>query len=226
MIEIAFITARAGSIGLPGKNIRPLGGQPLIAWTVRAAIDSGCFDRVIVSTDGPDIAAAAREAGAEVPFMRPKELASSTTPSVEVLRHALESVGKPKSFALLQPTSPFRSALHIQQATAMFENSTAKALVSVSASKPISWQFTMGPDGFLRPALDTRMETRRQDAMHYFTPNGAIYFCQRDDFLELGTLFQPESLGFELGTIDSLDIDDIEDFMLAEAIVEHGLRRG
>lgn len=224
MIEIAIITARAGSVGLPKKNILPLDGRPLIAWTVQAAIGSGCFDRVIVSTDGADIAAAAREAGAEVPFMRPEELASSVTPSVDVLRHALNATGNPGSFALLQPTSPFRTAAHIRRAVELFDASSAKALVSVSTSKPLSWHFGMDANGFLQPALDKQMQTRRQDETGHFTPNGAIYLCQSDAFIKRSTLFQPETLGFELGKLDSLDIDDIEDFMLAEAVVASGLR--
>lgn len=224
MIEIAIITARAGSEGLPGKNIRPLDGRPLIAWTVQAALRSGCFNRVIVSTDGTDIAAAAHEAGAEVPFMRPAELASSTTPSVDVVRHALDATGSPGAFALLQPTSPFRTAAHVRKAVQLFETSASQALVSVSASKPLSWHFGMDAGGFLRPALDKQIGTRRQDERGYFSPNGAIYLCQSDAFLERGTLFQPKTLGLELGTLDSLDIDDIEDFMLAEAIVAHRLR--
>lgn len=224
MIEIAIIAARAGSVGLPKKNILPLDGRPLIAWTVQAAIGSGCFDRVIVSTDGTDIATAARAAGAEVPFMRPAELASSVTPSVDVLRHALNATGNPRTFALLQPTSPFRTALHIRRAVELLDESSAKALVSVSTSKPLSWHFSMDATGFLRPALDNQMHTRRQDETGHFTPNGAIYLCHSDVFIERGTLFQPETLGFEIGKLDSLDIDDIEDFMLAEAIVASGLR--
>ncbi|WP_272010088.1 acylneuraminate cytidylyltransferase family protein [Roseovarius sp. ZX-A-9] len=224
MIDIAFITARAGSVGLPGKNIRPLGGRPLIAWTVQAALASGCFRRVVVSTDGADIAAAAQEAGAEVPFMRPAELAQSNTPSVDVLRHAIEATGNPEVFALLQPTSPFRSAQHIRRAAELFEKGSADALVSVSPSKPLSWHFGMSSDGMLRPAQDRTMDTRRQDGVGYFTPNGAIYICRTEAFVERGTLFQPETLGLELGVLDSLDIDELEDFQLAEAIVAQGLR--
>jgi len=113
---LALITARAGSKGLPGKNIAQLNGRPLIAYSIRAALAAKRIDRVVVSTDGEDIAAAARDAGAETPFMRPAEMAADTSPHIDSLVHALEMLAaedppyRPKWICLLQPTSPFNTA--------------------------------------------------------------------------------------------------------------------
>ena len=127
MLDLAIITARAGSVGLPGKNVAELGGVPLIAWTVRAAMASRCFRRVIVSTDGPAIMSAARAAGAEVPFVRPAELATSAARSSDVVLHALSATKTTGAFALLQPTSPFRSAEHIRQAVRIYDGTPSPA---------------------------------------------------------------------------------------------------
>ena len=132
-----MITARGGSKGLPGKNLRLLGGRPLIAYTVDAARDSGAFDRVILSTDAPDIAAAARSLGSDVPFMRPPELARDETPHQPVLEHAVRWLDeheeyRPDAVMILQPTSPFRQPHPIREAISLLDRSGADSVVSVS----------------------------------------------------------------------------------------------
>lgn len=121
---VALIPARAGSKRIPGKNIRRLGGHPLIAYTITSALDSGVFDAVVVSTDSEDIAAIARHYGAEVPFVRPVELAGSLSPDIEWVEHALmtlEELGHIyDGFSILRPTSPFRHAETIQRAWQRF----------------------------------------------------------------------------------------------------------
>lgn len=230
MIDIALIPARAGSVSLPGKNIADLGGQPLIAWTVRAALASNCFKRVIISTDGHEIAAAARAAGAEVPFMRPADLATSQARSNDVIRHALEATGTNGSFALIQPTSPFRAAAHIREAVQMFlAGKGSKALISVAKGKPAAWLFSQTAEGQLHPIQNTESAScaivyRRQDAQPTFAPNGAVYLCQTQVFSARDTLFPKELLGYPMGEIDSLDIDEPEDLALARAIVAANLR--
>lgn len=223
-LGLAVIAARGGSVGLPGKNIRLLGRQPLIAWTVRAAIVSGCFERVIVSTDSDAIAKAAADAGADVPFLRPPHLASNEARSVDVVRHALEQVGPVEKFALLQPTSPFRSASHIRRAIVALESSGASSLVSVCAGKPLQWCYYLTEDMRMVRASPAPHIDRRQGAQKVFNPNGAIYICNSATFLAEDSLFLDDTIGFEMNRLDSIDIDDLADFDLASALVEQGLR--
>lgn len=224
MIEVAVIPARSGSKRLPGKNIRNLGGKPLIAWTIEAALSSGCFKRVIVSTDDDLIAAAARDAGAEVPFLRPHELASDTATSVSVVLHALHELGKPDSFALLQPTSPLRTSRHIQEATCKFIESGVDALISVSVGKPASWLFEINSNGLLLKLLPRDVEAHSQNAKLVYSPNGAIYLFKTQTFLKYRSFIPPVTAAFEMPLIDSLDIDNLDDFLLVEELVEKGVR--
>lgn len=223
--EIALIPARGGSVGLPGKNTRLLGDLPLIAWTIRSALRSECFKRVVVSTDDPGIAECAEAAGAEVPFMRPAHLASDTASSLDVVQHAIEELGCEQSIGLLQPTSPFRAAKHIQQAISLFHDSGAPALLSVAAAKPLEWSMSLGEGGILAHALpDSGRPNRRQDAAALVQPNGALYLVQVDALIEKRSFTPEGAIGYEMGKIDSIDIDDAEDFELARAIVASGVR--
>jgi CMP-N,N'-diacetyllegionaminic acid synthase len=226
MIDLAIIPARAGSVGLPGKNVAELGGVPLIGWTVRAAIASAMFKTVLVSTDGADIARAAGNWGAQVPFVRPSELATADARSVDVISHALDATQTNGTFALLQPTSPFRSSHHLRQAVAMFEDNAKNAVVSVSKGKPSAWLFSRSEAGILsRLTSPQALVHRRQDSEATFAPNGAIYLCTRSQFEQEQGLFPLGVLGFVMDEIDSLDIDDAEDLALARAVAEAGLRK-
>lgn len=226
MIDLALIPARAGSKGVPGKNIAKLGGLPLIAWTIRAALASGLFGRVIVSTDGDEIASAAQAAGAEVPFLRPAHLATAQARSVDVVRHALDATGTQGRFALLQPTSPFRNARHLREAAARLGADPAASVVSVVKGKPLPWHFSMDANHQMtRVAAGAALVHRRQDAAPLHTPNGALYLCHADRFRAEETLFFDDTLGYAMTQIDSLDIDDPEDLELARAVVGQGLRK-
>lgn len=225
LAELAIIPARGGSVGLPGKNIKHLGGVPLIAWTVISALRSGCFKRVVVSTDHSAIAKCAEAAGAEVPFMRPAHLANDTASSLDVVRHAIEELRCEQSIGLLQPTSPFRSAEHIRQAMKQFYERGAPALVSVVAAKPLEWSMSLDEGGILARALpNSGRPNRRQDSAALVQPNGALYLVQVDALIEERSFTPEGAIGYEMGKIDSIDIDDAEDFDLAKAIVASGLR--
>ena len=192
---------------------------------MRAALSSRCFERVVVSTDGAEIAEAARAAGAEVPFMRPAALAGPGTASTDVLRHVFETLGPVDRFALLQPTSPFRSAAHVREAAASWDAAT-DALVSVTDAKPASWRFVMEEgSGRLRRPRGADVAARRQDAAGHVVPNGALYLCRHRAFAQAGSLFPDGARGYPMGRIDSIDIDTLEDFQMAEAVVSCGLRR-
>jgi len=224
MIELALIPARGGSKGLPGKNIKLLGGVPLIGWTIAAARQSGVFARIVVSTDDGDIARLAREYGAETPFMRPAALSGDSAGSDAVIAHALETLGITRHFALLQPTSPFRDGMHIRSAAALLKASEAKIVLSVTDAKPPSWLLAMDEAGALTSASTADPVERRQDGSGFALPNGAIYLTHSDAFARSGGLPRDGRVGLPMGVIDSLDIDTAEDFALAEAVVAAGMR--
>jgi CMP-N-acetylneuraminic acid synthetase len=224
MIDVAVIPARGGSKRLPNKNLRIIGGKPMISWTVEAALSSKCFKRVVVSTDNDLIAKAAKAAGAEVPFMRPNELASDSATAMDVALHAINQLGSPDHFAYLQPTSPFRTSVHIKEALAIFIASEVDALISVSRGGPASWLFQIDIEGKLSKLLHGEIEAHSQHAKTVCSPNGAIYLYKTKAFLNFGTFIPPKTIAYEMSLIDSIDIDDFEDFQLAECIVHRGLR--
>ncbi|UXX81405.1 acylneuraminate cytidylyltransferase family protein [Roseovarius pelagicus] len=153
---VAVIPARGGSKRLPGKNIRPLGGLPLIAWTIRAAIEASIFDEIVVTTDDSGISACAQDAGARV-IDRPAVLASDTACSADVVRHAIDLLKLPDaaSFMLMQPTSPFRTAEHMREALAL-RGHGCSSVMGIVAGKPLGWALNMDSDGMLHPALSAQ----------------------------------------------------------------------
>lgn len=221
-MDLAIVTARGGSKGLPGKNVMPLGGRPLIAWTISAARESEVFSRIIVSTDDQEIASAAREAGAEVPFVRPAHLASDTANSSDVVAHVLQACPDARTFALLQPTSPFRTAAHLRAAAARFAQADVPAVVGVVGAKPPSWTFAVDNRGMMAPAIQADPVTRRQDAGTLVQPNGSMYFVTRAAFEETGTLMPLGAAPFMMDALASIDIDGPEDMWLAKALVAAG----
>lgn len=224
MIDLAIIPARRGSVGVPGKNILPLGGHALIAWTIRAALRSGVFANVVVSTDGEDIAQVARSYGARVPFLRPDKLATSTATSFDVAKHALGYFDNVATFAFLQPTSPFRASRHLVESSECWFRSEASALLSVKREKPVSWMFQLDRQKKLSQVLsDQKVATRRQDEDGLVTPNGALYFCKTNHFIEQKSFFCEDTIGFVMNSIDSTDIDTFEDVEKARAYLQAGL---
>lgn len=216
---LAVITARGGSKGVPRKNVRPLGGQPLIAWTVRAALEAACVARVVVSTDDAEIAEAARAAGAEVPFMRPTELASDTATSVDVMRHALDAVPGFARAVLLQPTSPFRTGADLDAGFALWQGVPgAGGCVSVCEAAESPWlMYGRGTEGQLERLLpEPPNGTRRQDLPKALILNGAFYFVDVERFQAERQFLFADSLGFEMPVARSMDIDTPEDFAAVE----------
>lgn len=216
---LAIITARGGSKGLPGKNLRSLGGLPLIAWTVRAALDARCIDRVVVSTDDDAIADAALAAGAEWPFRRPAALASDNATSVDVMRHALDALSGHDKAVLLQPTSPFRTAADLDAGFALWQKTPdAGGCVSVCAALESPWlMFGSASDGRLARLLpEPPGGLRRQDLPKALVLNGAFYFVDVARFMAEGQLLFADGLGFEMPVSRSIDIDTAEDFAEAE----------
>lgn len=214
---LAVVTARGGSKGLPRKNVLDLGGKPLIAWTISAAREATCIGRVIVSTDDEEIAEEARIAGAEVPFMRPSELASDTATSADVMAHAISIVPGFETAVLLQPTSPFRTASDLDSAFAAWSESDATACVSICNASESPWlMYHRTADGQIKSLLPKpAMGLRRQDLSDAYVLNGAFYFVQCDRFLSDRVFMGPRTLGYPMPRERSLDIDTQDDLYLA-----------
>ena len=222
----ALIPARGGSKGIPRKNVKPLAGKPLIAWTIEAARAARSVARVIVSTEDGEIADVARQHGAEVPFMRPPELASDSAASVDVVLHAIDWLAdhehvQPDLVLLLQPTSPLRIAQDIDAAVDLQRARRAAAIVSVCmAPHPPEWLRRLGPDGELLPWHAGPEPLRRQDAVLAYLVNGALYLVQTAVLREEKTLSPSRTLAYVMPPERSLDIDTPWDFHLADLVLK------
>ncbi len=221
---LGIISARGGSKGLPRKNVLPLVGKPLIAWTVAAAVESGVVSRLICSTDDSEIASAAEDAGAEIPFVRPAELASDSATSLDVVLHALDQMEQAVDWVcLLQPTSPLRTGADLRGAFDLACAGDAPAVVSVceAASHPyLCYQIQDSGriEGFFGPEVRA---TRRQDMPAAYTLNGAIYFIKPSVLRETRTFVPPGTMAYVMPVERSIDIDDASDFAAAERYLMH-----
>jgi CMP-N,N'-diacetyllegionaminic acid synthase len=225
--RIALIPARGGSKGLPRKNIRLLGGKPLIAWTIEAALNSSCFNRVVVSTDDTEIANIAKSYGAEVPFQRPTELASDQAKSIDV---AIQAIGwyeergvQFEQISLLQPTSPLRNASDIQKALAMFNLKKAGAVVSVCECEhsPL-WMNTLEDDLSMGDFLaKCTVNQTRQRLEQYYRLNGAVYLADIQYLKENYGFFGPQTFAYIMPQERSVDIDTELDLRFAEFLASY-----
>lgn len=218
---VALIPARGGSKGIPRKNVRHLGGKPLITWTIEAALRSANLDAVVVSTDDPEIAEVARRAGAQVPFLRPAALALDTTPGIDPVLHALEQLPQFGSVLLLQPTSPLRSTEDIDGCLHMARSRQSPSVVSVCEPEVHPyWTYRMGIDHSLQRFVDAENVARRQDLPPVFALNGAMYYAQADWLFQGKRLIAPETLGYVMPRTRSVDIDTLLDWQLAELLLK------
>jgi len=226
----AIIPARGGSRGLPRKNVLELAGRPLIAWTIEAALSARSVSRVLVTTDDDEIARISLEAGADVPFLRPPSLASDTSGTVDVALHAidfLETEGhKIEWIALLQPTSPLRTADDIDAAVLLLGTPRVRAVVGVvGVTHPPQWSRRLTTGGVLIPWLDMDDPARRQDGDAIYRINGALYLLHADT-LRAERTFLPEPTNALVMPEDrSIDIDTAWDFHLADLVLRDRLMR-
>ena len=219
------MTARGGSKGLPGKNLRPLAGKPLIAHTIDTARESKAFDRLILSTDDAAIADAGRARGCEVPFMRPADLARDETPHLPVLQHAVDWLRghdgyAPDAVMILQPTSPLRRVEDIRESIAMLERSGADSVVSVS-EVPAHYNpmRTLRVDArgmaslFVTGEPVRRRINRRQDMAQAWTMNGAVYLF-RTSVLRAGepSLYGDRTAAYVMPPAFGMSIDTLDDW--------------
>jgi CMP-N,N'-diacetyllegionaminic acid synthase len=227
---LALIPARGGSKGLPGKNIMPFAGLPLIAHTIQAARVAVSITRVVVSTDEEGIAAVARAHGAEVPFLRPAELAGDASPAIDTYLHAcaaLEELGSPRieELVVLLPTSPLRMAPDIDQAIGQFRLRSADAVISVTPSPhPLHWAKVVDDQGVLRDAQPggAANNRNRQDYPQTFMPNGAIYVFRRALLEQRDGYYTERTYPMVMPKQRSIDIDDRYDFAIAEFLLTRG----
>ena len=223
---LGVIPARGGSKGIPRKNITPLLGRPLLGYTADAALASRRITRALLSTDDPEIAEVGRQCGLDVPFLRPIDLAQDHTPTLPVVKHAVEWVEQEgdgyDAICLLQPTSPLRRTSDIDSAIEMLERSDADSVVSVS---PIPhrynphWAYVEQQDGALR--LSTGEEEpipRRQDLPRAFYRDGSIYVVRRDVLMQRNSLYGTKVLGHVVDESRSVNIDDSADLERAVAL--------
>jgi len=216
---LAVIPARGGSKGVKRKNIRDLDGRPLIAFTIDAARMSSAVDRVVVSTDDQEIADIAAATGAEVPFIRPAELARDDTPTEPVLTHALNELDEEfDQFVLLQPTSPLRTANHVTEAVEKYTSSEATSLLSVHQSKNYRWQYTAEGAEQINFGGD---RSRRQDKQPEFAENGAIYITDVEAYLQTENLMYGQTELYKISERSAVDIDTPFDLWLAEQILQY-----
>lgn len=220
---LAVIVGRGGSKGLPGKNVAKLGGRPVVAWSVAAALGSKQIDRVILSSDDEEIIDAAKQAGCDVPFQRPADLATDNASIYDVIFHALEQLGEEFDLVvLLQATSPLRTSEDIDKCILACCDVAACAAVSMTETpKPPHWMYSINSDLRITPLINNAESVlRRQDAKTYYVPNGAIYVADVEWFRQNKTFYSTETIGYIMPKERSIDIDAPIDLMLARALVD------
>jgi CMP-N-acetylneuraminic acid synthetase len=223
---IAIIPARGGSKGLPGKNIISLGGKPLIAYSIETAKKSKLIEVVFVTTDDEEIADVAREYGAEVPFIRPAELAQDDTPPDPVLKHILEFLEKkdgikPEIIVWLEPPCPFRTSEEVDEAIVMLQNDpqadSLRSVIEPFQNPFKSWTI----DGrYLKPLIEKKGKTffsgPRQEIPKTYWQNGAIFLIKYNTIMKKGNFFGDKILPYIMPSDRFIDIDKKEDLELAE----------
>ncbi|GBF12456.1 cytidylyltransferase domain-containing protein [Tepidibacillus sp. HK-1] len=227
MKNLAIIPARSGSKGLKDKNIRLLNGKPLLAYTIEAAKESGLFEEIFVSTDSKKYAEIAREWGASVPFLRSDELSTDTASSWDVVKDAIkryQDLGKElDTVALLQPTSPLRTAEDIIAGYNKMKERDANAVVAVCEvdHSPL-WSNTLPEDSSLNNFINRDLiEIPRQSLPTYFRINGALYIVKTQYLMMTENIYTDKSFAIVMSKEHSIDIDDEMDFIIAEALMKN-----
>lgn len=215
---LALIPARGGSKGIKDKNIISINGKPLVAYSIEEGLKSKYVDMVLVSTDSEEIARISKEYGAEVPFLRPSEIAQDTSPTVEAINHALEVVNAERQFhslILLQPTSPLRTCEDIDKAIELYFETNCEGVVSVREvnETPILMRYING-EGKLKNVVEYDKSIRRQDLPKYYILNGSIYISKisEENTADVNKLAIP----FIMSKEKSIDIDELADVAKTE----------
>lgn len=223
MKVLVIIPARAGSKGIPGKNIKILGDKPLIQYTIDAAISVFDKEDILVSTDSKEIKAVAEKCGLNVPFLRPDNLSSDTATSQDVILHAIDYMEKQgknyDTVVLLQPTSPFRNSEHIKAAIALFDEETDMVVsVKVPEENPYYTLFEESENGFLHRSKEGKF-TRRQDCPNVYAYNGALYVMSIESLKSTSIAEFDKVKKYEMSDLHSIDLDTPLDWDLAEIVL-------
>ncbi len=229
MDYIALICARGGSKGVPKKNIRLLGGRPLLGWAINTALQTERISRVIVSTDSEEIAQVALDQGAEVPFMRPKELAQDTSPEWEVWRHALRFLEKNgqgafSGLVVVPPTAPLRKTDDLNKCIDEYEKGTVDVVITVSDAhrSPYFNMVTHDSDGYSRLVLPPQERIfRRQDAPVVYDMTTVAYVARPQFIMDHNSIFEGKVRSVRIPIERALDIDTEFDFKIAECLLAY-----
>ncbi|WP_196137306.1 pseudaminic acid cytidylyltransferase [Aliikangiella sp. G2MR2-5] len=225
-MKTAIIPARGGSKRIPGKNIKDFCGKPMIAWSIENAIESGLFDRVIVSTDDQRIKHVAESFGAEVPFLRPAHLADDQTGTLEVIQHAikfLEGEGvKSEWLCCIYPTAPLLQITHLKEAFDLLNSKNADYVFPVSTFDfNIQRALIINKNNRLESVHPEYNLTRTQDLKEFYHDAGQFYWGKRDAFAEGKTIYSPVSVPLVIPSIFVRDIDTPEDWEVAEFLFDY-----
>ena len=222
--NLCIIPARGGSKGIPRKNLRMIAGKPLVVWSIEQALASSMVDRVVVSTDSPEIADVAARHGAEVPFLRPAELATDSAPTEPAMLHAVRHLQEtddytPRSVLLLQPTCPIRKRGSIDRALRQFLDDGVESMVSVREIHPFLWRNEKAPHA----SYDIMNRPRRQDvsvAERLFEETGSIYITDTDLLLRTGNRLGGRIALFEMDAEESWDVDSESDLVVVDILLQ------
>ncbi len=224
---LTIIPARGGSKGLPGKNIKPLYGKPLIGWSIEQAQASKYIDEIFVSTDSQEIADVASSFGVQIPFLRPAQLATDTSPSSEFVLHTINyfrDQGKEFDYVLLlEPTSPLRDIEDIDNAIDILSNhSEAKSIVGVCKVENTHPIFIakISKKGFLKPYTNQMSSLRRQDIDDVYFFEGSLYLSDIDTYVRKRTFYHELTLPYIVPKYKSFEVDDLLDFQIIERLIE------
>jgi pseudaminic acid cytidylyltransferase len=223
MSRVAIIPARGGSKRIPGKNIKPFFGKPMIAWSIEAAKASGLFDRIVVSTDDPAIVEVAKHYGAEVPFIRPPELADDFTPTIPVIAHAINTLNEQgdtiTEACCIYATAPFIRSDDLIQAHRQFHSGDWKYCFTVTEfAAPIFRSFEADENGAVSMFWPEHFETRSQDLPEALHDAGQFYFGRVDAWLEGAVFFAKNATGYRIPRWRVQDIDTADDWTRAESM--------
>ena len=221
MSLLAFIPARGGSKGIPRKNIRSFCGKPLLQWSIDVALTAPSVDRVVVSTDDPEIAEIARAGGAEVPFLRPAELASDIASGIAPVLHVLQQLPDVSDLLLMQPTSPLRRVEDVEAIIALRHKTGSDTVVSVTpSSKHPAWMYALSLDQVMQPLLDIPDDSCRQQLPPAYVLNGALYLATRALLEQEKSFLTVDTVGYVMPPERSVDIDTLLDWQWGELLMQ------
>ncbi|MHC1682813.1 MAG: acylneuraminate cytidylyltransferase family protein [Clostridiaceae bacterium] len=225
---LAIIPARGGSKGIPRKNIKLFNNKPLISFTIEEAKKSKYINRVIVSTEDREIAEISKNYGAEVPFLRPKELAEDNSPGIDHIIYCIKWLKNnenylPNFICILQCTSPLRKVKQIDEAIEILLDKDIDTVVSICESEVSPYWMKKLDNNKLKDFLDNiPLYTNRQALPIVYRLNGAIYLCKTELLLKTLSFYNENTVPYIMNRVSSVDIDDLIDFKFAEFLIKEG----